>query len=106
MPGFGDIDGGTYVIRLTPRARRTRQEVCEAVERELVSRVGAPASRAGNVLRVELYSDADNDDRLVLSFSVDIGTSPSLRDALAAIEKVAVARVLANAGHAMLSASA
>ena len=104
MGAFADLGGGTHIVVLTPRANRTTADVQAALERELVGRVGAGPFRAGNVQRVEVFQDASNDDRLVLLFSVDIGTSLSLREALAAVAKVARTRVIASAGHAVLTA--
>ena len=104
MGAFSDLGGGTHIVVLTPRSNRTTAEVQSALERELLVRVGAGPFRAGNVERVEVFQDAANDERFVLLFSVDIGTSPSLRDALAAIAKVARTRIIASAGRAVLSA--
>jgi hypothetical protein len=104
MGAFSDLGGGTHIVVLTPRANRTTADVEAVLEQELLGRVGAGPFRAGNVERVEVYRDSSNDDRLVVLFSVDIGTSPSLREALTAVAKVARTRVIASAGRAVLSA--
>ena len=104
MGAFADLGGGTHIVVLTPRSNRTVADVQGALETELLTRVGAGPFRAGNVERVEVFPDVANDARLVVLFSVDVGTSPSLRDALAAIGKVARARVVATIGPAVLTA--
>lgn len=104
MGALAELAGGTHVVVLSPRSKSTAAEVRDVVERELVARVGAGPFRAGNVQRVEAFVDAAHEDRLVVLFSVDIGTSPSLRDALATIEAVARVRIVATSAGAVLRA--
>ena len=100
MGTFANLSGGTHFVFVSPKVDRTMEEVRAVIDREITARMSAGPFRAGNVVRAELYSDTAREDRLLLILAIDIGTSPSLREALSAVEKVAKIRVLASTNPA------
>lgn len=96
MGAFTDLGGGTHLVSVSPRANRTIEEVRDVLLDEIVARLKAGPFRAGNIIRAEVFADVAKDDRLILLFEVDIATSPSLREGLAAVEMVAKTRIIAS----------
>lgn len=104
MGSLANLDGGTHIVAVYPRVKRTVVEVRDVLDQAIVTRVGAGPFRAGNILRAEVFEDSLRDDRLLLMFTVDVGTSPSLQESLAAVEAVARVRIIARTLRSVRSA--
>lgn len=79
-----DLGNNVRLFELRPTSGRTADDLAEAVDTQLATRVGAPPTRTGNVLNVSLLRQNDA-DRHLLFFGVDTGTSPNNESRLAAL---------------------
>ncbi|MFF8195690.1 hypothetical protein ACF05L_33575 [Streptomyces bobili] len=93
-PGRG-LGNDIRLFELRPASGRTADDLAEAVDTQLATRVGAPPTRSGNVLNVSLLRQNDA-DRHLLFFGVDAGTSPNNESRLAALRDTADVKELGS----------
>jgi hypothetical protein len=83
-----DLGGAVSVFTLRPAAGRSAADFADAVVAHLVPLVGAPSTRAGNVVHVSLLRD-EHDEQHLLVVGVDVGDSPRNDERLTAVAQVA-----------------
>ncbi|MFG3518326.1 hypothetical protein [Streptomyces bobili] len=90
-----DLGNDVRLFELRPTSGSTPDDLAEAVDTQLATRVGAPSTRSGNVLNVSLLRQNDA-DRHLLFFGVDTGTSPNNESRLAALRDTADVKELGS----------